>query len=369
MSDKDNVAQILETLTESKIKDAHFAKFVRDLISHLKEKQRKVLMRRFGLSGRKHSTLDSIGKEFGVTRERIRQIEAASLVKLRKIAKLDHNKSTFDKIRVIITGCGGAVKENILASELIADLAKEREDEIKKTLKFVLLLDEEVRAIPESDQTHAGWALSQYTAGMIGEIANAFSSILEARGEVMEDEALLTAIAQHEVAKKHAENVNPAFFKSAMELSRQLHPHGEGKRGLSSWSWVKPKTIRDKIFYILSKKGEPLHFSEIAKEIEKGAFDLKKVTVQTVHNELISDKRFVLVGRGLYGLTTWGFEAGTVEEVIEKIMRKASAPMAQKDIVEKVMEKKRVKKATILINLQSSKKFKRSKDGWMLVVE
>ncbi len=136
---ENNATQILEVLAESKIKDAHFAKFVRDLISHLKEKQRKVLMRRFGLSGRKHSTLDSIGKEFGVTRERVRQIEAASLAKLRKIAKLDHNKPTFDKIRAVIAGRGGVVKENALVNELIADLVKGREDEIKKTLKFILL--------------------------------------------------------------------------------------------------------------------------------------------------------------------------------------------------------------------------------------
>lgn len=49
--------------------------------------ERKVIMLRFGLDGDDPQTLESIGKEFGVTRERIRQIEQKALNKLRKIVK------------------------------------------------------------------------------------------------------------------------------------------------------------------------------------------------------------------------------------------------------------------------------------------
>ncbi len=80
---KDKAETILDKLEESKIKDAHFSQFARDLISNLKEKQQKVVLKRFGLSGRKKVTLDSIGQEYGVTRERIRQIEAKALRRLR----------------------------------------------------------------------------------------------------------------------------------------------------------------------------------------------------------------------------------------------------------------------------------------------
>lgn len=362
-----NAEKILDTFTESKVKDAHFTKFARDLVSHLKDKQQKVISKRFGLSGRKRSTLDAIGKEFGVTRERVRQIEVASMGKLRKVSKLDHNKEIFVKIRTLITQKGGIVSEDALATELIADLEENRKDEIKKTMRFLLLLDEEISAIPEGEHTKSGWSLSSYALNMIEDIIKAYVAILDQHGEVLADEALLSAIAQNEVSEKHKKNISPEFLTSSLDLASKIHLHEGGKRGLITWPWIKPRTVRDKIFYVLSKKNEPMHFADIATEIEKSNFDHKKATVQTVHNELISDSRFVLVGRGLYGLSTWGFEAGTVEEVIEKILKKADGPMDQKDIVNAIMAKKRVKKATILINLQNSKKFKRTKEGWMLV--
>jgi RNA polymerase primary sigma factor/RNA polymerase nonessential primary-like sigma factor len=54
-------------------------------LDRLKEKERQVICQRFGLLGQEPMTLEEIGQEFGLTRERIRQIEATSLVKLRAI--------------------------------------------------------------------------------------------------------------------------------------------------------------------------------------------------------------------------------------------------------------------------------------------
>jgi len=363
---KKNIDTIIDKLEESKVRDAHFSQFARDLLSNLKEKQQKVLLKRFGLSGRKKTTLEAIGKEFGVTRERIRQIEAASLNKLRRLARLDHNKVTFEKIRNVIESKGGVIDEETLAREFIADLNENRLEEIKKILRFILLLSEDIQTIQESEHLRFGWALSKYTKEMIEEITKAFSDILEAKGEVLADEIILDEILKHEVSRKYKEQLSSEMLKSTIKLARKLHKTEEGKRGLIHWPWVKPRTIRDKIFYILSKKGEPMHFSEIAEEIEKRAFDNKRATVQTIHNELISDPRFILVGRGLYGLSDWGYEGGTVEEVIEKVLKKHGTPMNKKDIVEEVLKRKKVKRATILINLQSSPKFKKTAEGYVV---
>ena len=53
----------------------------------LSESEQKILTLRFGLDDKEPQTLDTIGRSFGVTRERIRQIEAKSLDKLRKIVE------------------------------------------------------------------------------------------------------------------------------------------------------------------------------------------------------------------------------------------------------------------------------------------
>ena len=57
---------------------------VREILGSLSDRERKILEMRFGLNGTKSHTLEEVGLEFAVTRERIRQIEAKALLKLRK---------------------------------------------------------------------------------------------------------------------------------------------------------------------------------------------------------------------------------------------------------------------------------------------
>ena len=56
---------------------------VKEALSQLSEREQKVVRLRFGLDDGHMRTLEEVGKEFGVTRERIRQIEAKTLAKLR----------------------------------------------------------------------------------------------------------------------------------------------------------------------------------------------------------------------------------------------------------------------------------------------
>jgi RNA polymerase primary sigma factor len=57
---------------------------VREILSSLSDREQKIIEMRFGLNGTKSHTLEEVGLEFAVTRERIRQIEAKALMKLRK---------------------------------------------------------------------------------------------------------------------------------------------------------------------------------------------------------------------------------------------------------------------------------------------
>ena len=57
---------------------------VNDVLSSLSDREQKIVRMRFGLDNGKSHTLEEVGQEFAVTRERIRQIEAKALAKLRK---------------------------------------------------------------------------------------------------------------------------------------------------------------------------------------------------------------------------------------------------------------------------------------------
>mgnify|MGYP001597041581 CR=1 FL=1 len=84
--------------------------------------------------------------------------------------------------------------------------------------------------------------------------------------------------------------------------------------------------------------------------------------MQTVHNELIKDSRFVLAGRGLYALSEWGYKPGTIRDVLASVLN-SHGPMRKEDLIEKVLRERHVKPATVHINLQNRKYFKVLEDG------
>ncbi|TSC67891.1 MAG: hypothetical protein G01um101472_278 [Parcubacteria group bacterium Gr01-1014_72] len=116
---------------------------------------------------------------------------------------------------------------------------------------------------------------------------------------------------------------------------------------------------------MLRKHGSPIHFREVAKSIEK-LFG-KKAHVATTHNELIKDPRFVLVGRGLYALSEWGYMSGVVRDVIRQILEK-NGPLKKDEVVNKVLKERYVKENTILVNLNNPKFFKKDKEGRYMAI-
>ena len=83
------------------------------------------------------------------------------------------------------------------------------------------------------------------------------------------------------------------------------------------------------------------------------------MTVQAIHNELIKDPRFVLIGRGIYALSTWGYKKGTIADIIKSILEKSEQPLSREEIVKQVLKVRKVKETTILLNLQNKKLFKK----------
>jgi RNA polymerase primary sigma factor len=66
------------------LRDKNLLGEVDGLLDVLDQRERKIILRRFGLNGGKPKTLEDVGKDFGVTRERIRQLQNIALAKLRR---------------------------------------------------------------------------------------------------------------------------------------------------------------------------------------------------------------------------------------------------------------------------------------------
>lgn len=149
------------------------------------------------------------------------------------------------------------------------------------------------------------------------------------------------------------------FFKSVKGAATFY-----GKVGLDTFTEVNPKTVKQKILYILRRINKPLHYQEMSTKVMEW-FPDKPVKVNTVHNELVKNNTiFVNMGLGIYGLKEWGFEGGSVKDIIERILKKMKRPMFIKEIKKEVLKEKMVSPNTIVLTLQKHKElFQRVEKG------
>ncbi len=320
---------------------------INDILSTIeREREREIISRRFGLFDRKE-TLEQIGELLGITRERVRQLEKAVITRLKASAEKDlPHVSEVDAVLVAQLNKTGKVSR---ISNLSAALTKENTRVDQARVAFLSLLCPSLAVIDENDHFYhsVGLASTHDEKQMKDEVAK----IIDAIKKINEP----TTIDKVATAVKDTDEAHVAALASTSKQLATLN----GRWGLIKWPMVNPKNIRDKIYVILYEKGKPLHFNDIAKEIKSSDFKRKDVTTQAIHNELIKDSRFVLIGRGIYALKEWGYEKGTVADIITEVLKKAKEPLHRDEIVKRVLKSRHVKETTILLNLQGKPQFKR----------
>ncbi|MCL2869807.1 hypothetical protein FWF48_03300 [Candidatus Saccharibacteria bacterium] len=313
------------------------------------DREKEIIIRRFGLRDHKE-TLEQIGEMLGITRERVRQLEKAILIRLRIAAEDGRvaNLATTEKLIIRkLTEFGRIARVNELAD---AVLGKDTSAPERAMFTFIGDISAVLTVIYENDFYYQAVGITEYgdedtIKGRVDEIVKL---IRDNKKPMTVDQ--LDAKLDYE----HPDHVN-ALAKVSKLLSNL-----NGLWGLTKWPAVNPRNIRDKIFVILEETKKPMHFSEIADAISKSDFKRKDVTVQAIHNELIKDDRFVLIGRGIYALGSWGYTRGTVTDIIEKVLREAKEPVYRDEVVKRVLRTRQVKETTVLLNLQSKSQFKRT---------
>lgn len=327
---------------------------VDNLLILLSEKECKVIVKRFNLDGQGKKTLEEIGQEFAVTRERIRQIEKNALSKMKRNVFNTALSGLHQFIQKLVHSNGGLLKKQNLVKE-IKSLLPADQDLQRNQLDLSLALHEEIEAIGNTINFHPYLREREIPEYSLKFAANNLVNQLHKYGDIKN----LTKIHKDLTPVFEEVNFNIVQVKSLIEIDKRIKLLDDNSVGLTEWRHIHPRTLRDKIFFILRNSGDPMHFLDISKQIEKAKFDNREVNTQAVHNELIRNKHFVLIGRGIYALEEWGYEKGTVADVIEKIL-KDHGELTQAQITEKVLAQRQVKKITISLALKNNDQFVRS---------
>lgn len=312
------------------------------------DREREIIVRRFGLFDRRE-TLEQIGELLGITRERVRQLEKSILNKLKSNTQAGKipivNVLEKHLIRRLID-MGRVARVSELTDQIYGGKSNQKQ---RSQITFIAELADNLTVINENDNYHQAIGIMEY--GDEKKIRTEVDSIVAA---IRKHGQPITIEELHEMLPFD----HPDFIKALASISKLL-ANLKDNWGLVKWPAVNPKNIRDKIFVVLAEFGSPMHFTDIAKKIKVSSFKRKDVTTQAIHNELIKDSRFVLIGRGIYALDSWGFNQGTVADIIAGILEKANTPLHRDEIVKQVLKSRQVKETTILLNLQSKPQFKR----------
>jgi hypothetical protein len=337
---------------------------LKDVLIYCKPKERLVLMRKFGLDGNKEIPLQRIGKEYNLTRERIRQIEMQALMRFRRlIVGNDTYMKVLDEAKKILDSQAGILREEKLIAKLIN---KGMFKFNKQELKLILVSDFDVTYLKRNKLIDKSFYLEPLYEDLLTKMAIFMLDYFEKR-KASQD---LYEFIGHtkELYTKEFGDVhylqNDLFYINFFDSVRDICVF-DGKIWLPSFPDVNPKTIKLKILYTMRRINKPVHYQELPAKIMEW-FPKKNIKLNTVHNELVKNNDiFVNLGLGIYGLREWGYEGGMVKDILVRIFEKNNRPMNVKELCKEMLKEKMVSPNTVMLNLQKYKDMFKRVEKWV----
>ncbi|NCN07354.1 hypothetical protein GW933_01535 [Candidatus Falkowbacteria bacterium] len=352
------------------------------LLSRLTDKEKDVVKRRFGLEADSKQTLEEIGKHYGITRERVRQIENLSIKKLKELQELKDEILTAERVTAqLLEQYGGVMEEEFFLENILNYL--DTRDGSENALLFLAdhIFSDNINKVKQDKEFNHLWRMDSVDTNTLKEVIGEMVALIENHNKPIKLKDLLDNFKNSEYYSKNREKFLSAttfleateedidkVLESYLRVSRRVKSNLFDEWGLISWGTVQPKKINDKIYIVLKKSGQPLHFVDIAKAINETRFDEKIAYPPTVHNELILDNKYVLVGRGIYALKEWGYEPGNVANVVEQYL-KDNGPKTKDEIINYVLSKRNVKKSTVYLSLMNNDNIQKNDSGKYVYIE
>jgi len=365
MSDNQSILDKVISSQQSALSAAfNLNQLLNHILQDLKEREASVLALRYGFNDNKKRTLEEIGNKFNITRERVRQIENVALKKVRKIADLEEKLKPLEAmIGQLLVERGGIMHQPSLVESVASASGHDKNGQTAVSFILSELLKDKFHFVSGDKELEDSWKLQEASILDIKKLSEVVLRIIHAAARPLTLAEIMAEIKDEDLPEDYRGKDLEPILESLLEISRQTSINPFKEWGLSHWNSIMLKRMSDKIYLVLQKEGKPLHFTEIAKRIDEIGFDGKKANPATIHNELILDNKYVLIGRGIYALAEWGYKPGVVSDVIEDVLREAGEPLKREEIIKRLMDRRLVKRSTVILSLTNKKRFKRVEGG------
>ncbi len=368
MNDENILDKIIKIQEDEKKANFSPRELVNFVLKDLNQREREIINARYGLESEEPKTLEAIGKKYNITRERVRQIEKNALKKALNVDGLAEKMANLVSLVIKYIHQGGYLKlEQHLFDDILENSQEEIIDENRLRFIFKYFLTDYIELV-DIVHTERAWKVKDKKLEHYEPVIEGVKNILEKKDEPLHLSAIIKLLEEKIVDEKiktvikDIENWEEAV-NSYLHVSKYFKKNLFDKWGLAHWRLISPKRMRDKIYLILQKYKDPMHFRVIAEKINLEKFDNKLAHPATIHNELILDDRFVLIGRGTYALKDWGYQPGSIFDVIKQILIEADMPLTKDEITKEVLKRRQVKSGSINLVLSDRKLFEVLEDG------
>lgn len=339
---------------------------LKEVLMNLPKKQQEVIQKRYGLKDGQRRTLEEVGQDYGITRERVRQIEESAFNKLRDENIIKRFYPYFEALNDHLENHGGVRHEDKLISEDSEDFFDVPSRVRPAVTFFILTLGQPFSRFSQNNHFYTLWSLGDNFYSQAQKIINLLVEELERTEKPLPEDEFFYIFRKVVKENKFPVNVNEKIVASYFDISKKIEQNIYGEYGLADWPEINPRGAGEKAYIVLKRIGKPMHFIDLAKKVNQAGFDERVNHFQTIHNELIKDPKFVLIGRGIYALGEWGYQPGTISELLVSILRK-SQPLSKDKLVREVKNQRLVKDSTILMSLQNKNLFKNTPRGYLTV--
>ncbi|WP_321413577.1 DNA-directed RNA polymerase subunit alpha C-terminal domain-containing protein [uncultured Desulfobacter sp.] len=299
----------------------------------LKSKRNQLLIQSmFLFDSEKAPTLEAVGQQFGLTRERVRQIFNKAIRQFKhtaNISKLDKFWVNLDKA---IANGGGIIHFKDLPRALKNTFDWPSAPNAYALGQFLSIWekgstykDPNDLITADCDCLSCETPTDFFKALDFSEHDSFHVAVLGSR---------LGAFCQRECPWNHSkETFHKAFIEQQVKDFNGLVLHEDLVLTREKWLETHCTKLEDVVCHVLESYGKPMHFTEIANYIRKKNPNFKDLSDHNLHAAVIRYDSFKIADRGTYGLASWGLNYRSVSTAIEEFLDAKGLPQRRQQII------------------------------------
>ncbi len=313
------------------------------LLLNLEERERIVLTLRYGLDKSDGRTLEAIGQQFGITRERVRQIEKKAIRKLLQPRLHQHMQPFVTQLNQALAQAGG-IMSLLAADNVFCNSSQDRQKNSGLVTEFMLNFASDIEKVKKTPVIIDKQLSSAYQSH-INPTFTLLKHILKQAAAPLPANELLFRFATDEQGRKINEQVPEDFLVACFQAHPDVAIDEEGYIGLASWA----RTRVDDIIVVLRTHGKPLHYSEITDRVNQRLPDDQQTTAHNIHAQIGRlTGIFVRVGHGIFGLAEWGLtQDSCVADAAHRVLSEAGTVLDIEEITTRVLKTWHVKPTSV----------------------